>query len=61
MTTKKGGRKFRKGNLRCPLPMKIKKIAENICFKQELTGSALSERTAPSLDRNLDEEFCTQV
>ena len=60
MTTKKG-RKIRKGNLRCPLPMKVKKIAENIYFKQELTESALSERTAPSLDRNLDEEFCTQV
>ena len=41
--------------------MKVKKIAENIYFKQELTESALSERTAPSLDRNLDEEFCTQV
>ena len=58
MTTK---RKFRKGNLRYSLSMKVKKIAENIYFKQELTGSALSERTAPSLDRNLDREFHTRV
>ena len=54
MTTK---RKFRKGNLGYSPSMKVKKIAENIYFKQELTGSALSERTAPSLDRNLEREF----
>ena len=60
-------RKFRKGNLEYSPSMKVKKIKEDIYFKtdrekrKKLTGSALSERTAPSLDRNLDKESCFQV
>ena len=60
-------RKFRKGNLKYSPSMKVKKITGDIYFKQigrkgkKLTGSALSERTAPSLDRNLDKESCFQV
>ena len=47
--------------------MKDKKITEGIYFKQtgrkgkKLTESALSERTAPSLDRKLDKESRFQV
>ena len=54
---------IRKGNLGCPPPpfMKVKEITQNIHFKQKLTGSAPSERTAPSLDRNLDKTSCSQV
>ena len=59
-------RKFRKGNLEYSPSMKVKKITEDIYSKtdrekrKKLTGSALSERTAPSLDRNLDKESCFQ-
>ena len=61
-------RKFGKGNLEYSPFMKVKKITEDIYFKQikkkgkeKLTESALSERTAPSLDRKLDKESCFQV
>ena len=58
-------RKFRKGNLEYSPSMKVEKMTEGIyskqIYKKKLTGSALSERTAPSLDRNLDEESCFQV
>ena len=39
-------------------------MMEVICFKKkrrELTGSVPLERTAPSLNRNLDKEFSLQV
>ena len=60
-------RKFGKGNLEYSPFMKVKKITEDIYFKtdkekrRKLTESALSERTAPSLDRKLDKESCFQA
>ena len=62
-------RKFGKGNLEYSPFMKVKKITEDIYFKtdkekrgeKKLTESVLSERTAPSPDRNLDKESCFQV
>ena len=56
--------KIGEGNLEySPFHLKLRKIIEIIDFKKkrELTGSAPSERTVPSLNRSRDKEFSLQV
>ena len=62
---KKKREKFRKGNLEYSPSIKVRKMMEVIYFfkkkGRELTGSVPLERTAPTLNRNLDKEFSLQV
>ena len=57
--------KFRKENLGCSPSIKSQENDESFILnrykEKELTGSVPLERTAPSLNRNLDKEFSHQV